>query len=56
MLVVPLIGPNPDRIPPRVIDLQNCGVICAQDEGVTRGIGQVEALCRCAVDIRPVIQ
>jgi len=55
MLVIFVIGPNPDRIPTRVIDAQNRSVICTQDEGVTRSIGQVEALCRCLVDIRPVI-
>jgi hypothetical protein len=55
MLVIFVIGPNPDRIPTRVIDAQNRSVICTQDEGVTRSVGQVEALCRCLVDIRPVI-
>jgi hypothetical protein len=55
MLVIFVIGPNPDRIPTRVIDAQNRSVICTQDEGVTRSIGQVEALCRCLVDVRPVI-
>lgn len=55
MLTVPTIRPNPDRIPACVIDTQNRSVICAQDEGVTRGIGQVESLRRCSVDIRPGI-